>query len=81
MLYLELCQIISGEVVLDKIPGVKTVVNKLSNIDNTYRSFHMELLAGEPNFITQTKENGCVFELDFSQVYWNSRLGMFIAKT
>ena len=61
---------------LDKLLTVKTVVNKTSNIDNTYRSFQMELLAGEENYITQTKENGMTYELDFSKVYWNSRLGM-----
>lgn len=66
---------IIGEVLLDKIPSLKTVVNKLNTIDNAYRTFEMELLAGEDNFITQTKENGCVYELDFSKVYWNSRLG------
>lgn len=34
----------------------------------------MELLAGEENYITVAKENGCNFEMDFSKVYWNSRL-------
>ncbi|GFN82898.1 tRNA (guanine(37)-n1)-methyltransferase [Plakobranchus ocellatus] len=63
-----------GEVILDKVPSVKTVVNKLNTIDNTYRNFSMELLAGEDNFVTQTKEHNCLFELDFSKVYWNSRL-------
>ena len=62
---------------MDKLPTVKTVVNKTNTIDNTYRSFQMELMAGEPNYITQTKENGLAFELDFSKVYWNSRLGRF----
>ncbi|KAL4237989.1 tRNA (guanine(37)-N1)-methyltransferase [Mactra antiquata] len=64
-----------GEVLLDKLAAVRTVVNKLDTIDNTYRTFQMELLAGENNFITRTKENGFTFELDFSKVYWNSRLG------
>lgn len=36
----------------------------------------MEVLAGEKNFITKTKEHGCTFELDFSKVYWNPRLSM-----
>lgn len=63
-----------GEVLLEKQSYVKTVVNKLSTIDNTYRNFQMELLAGEDNYITQTRENGCIFEMDFSKVYWNSRL-------
>ncbi|XP_053376111.1 tRNA (guanine(37)-N1)-methyltransferase-like [Mercenaria mercenaria] len=66
---------IIGEVLLDKVPGVKTVVNKLNTIDNTFRTFQMELMAGEDNFVTQAKENGFTFELDFSKVYWNSRLG------
>ncbi|XP_052212963.1 tRNA (guanine(37)-N1)-methyltransferase-like isoform X2 [Dreissena polymorpha] len=35
----------------------------------------MELMAGQENYVTQTKENGCTFELDYSKVYWNSRLG------
>ncbi|KAL1451157.1 hypothetical protein WDU94_003445 [Cyamophila willieti] len=34
----------------------------------------MELLAGEDNMITTHKENGCTFKMDFSKVYWNSRL-------
>ncbi|KAK7103350.1 tRNA (guanine(37)-N1)-methyltransferase-like [Littorina saxatilis] len=63
-----------GEVILDKNPSVKTVVNKLNTIDNTFRNFQMELLAGEDNFITRAKENGSVFEMDFAKVYWNPRL-------
>ena len=67
---------LSGEVILDKFSNLRTVVNKTNTIDNTYRSFQMELMAGEPNYVTQTKENGLLFELDFSKVYWNSRLGI-----
>ncbi|XP_064603340.1 tRNA (guanine(37)-N1)-methyltransferase-like [Liolophura sinensis] len=63
-----------GEVILDKIKTVSTVVNKLNTIDNTFRNFQMELLAGEENYVTVAKENGCNFEMDFSKVYWNSRL-------
>ncbi|BFZ07905.1 hypothetical protein BsWGS_10944 [Bradybaena similaris] len=63
-----------GEVILDKVPTVKTVVNKIGAIDNTFRIFQMDLLAGEEKYVTQIKEHGFVFELDFSKVYWNSRL-------
>lgn len=63
-----------GEVLLDKVKNCKTVVNKMNQIDNTYRNFSFELLHGEDNFITCTKENGCKFEFDFSKVYWNPRL-------
>lgn len=74
LLYLSIFKL-PGEVLLDKVSSVKTVVNKLGPIDNTYRNFQMELLAGEENYVTQTKEHNCTFELDFSKVYWNSRLG------
>ncbi|OMJ30123.1 tRNA (guanine(37)-N1)-methyltransferase [Smittium culicis] len=63
-----------GQIVLDKSPKVKTVVNKLDSIDSTYRNFKMELLAGENNLIASVRESNCIFNFDFSKVYWNSRL-------
>lgn len=63
-----------GEVILDKVSCIKTVINKLHTIDNTFRNFKMEVLAGEENFITTAKEHGFSYELDFSKIYWNSRL-------
>ena len=66
--------LLSGEVLLDKQPAIKTVVNKTSNIDETFRFFKMELLAGENRMETTVSENGCSFSFDFSKVYWNSRL-------
>lgn len=65
---------IVGQVLLDKVPNCKSVVNKLNTIDNVYRNFQLELLAGEDNYQTVVKENGVRFEFDFSRVYWNSRL-------
>ncbi|XP_018417539.1 PREDICTED: tRNA (guanine(37)-N1)-methyltransferase [Nanorana parkeri] len=64
-----------GQVILDKNPGLTSVVNKTNIIDSTYRNFQMEVLAGEENMITKVKENGIAYEFDFSKVYWNSRLG------
>ena len=67
--------LIQGQVILDKnSPQIKTVVNKVNAIDETYRFFQMELLAGENNMLTTVKEHGCSFCFDFSKVYWNSRL-------
>ncbi|XP_055625300.1 tRNA (guanine(37)-N1)-methyltransferase [Toxorhynchites rutilus septentrionalis] len=63
-----------GDVIKDKIPGCKTVVNKLLTIDNTFRNFQMELLAGEEDYQVLVKENGVSYEFDFSKVYWNPRL-------
>ena len=64
----------AGEVMLDQHSSVRTVVNKTDSIDNTFRFFKMELLAGEDDMITTVHENGCTFKFDFSKVYWNSRL-------
>ncbi|GMH35102.1 hypothetical protein BSKO_02970 [Bryopsis sp. KO-2023] len=63
-----------GEVILDKNPVVKTVVNKVGTIENEFRVFQMEVLAGEANFETEVREHGLRFKLDYSKVYWNSRL-------
>ncbi|CAG8482574.1 5097_t:CDS:10 [Ambispora leptoticha] len=65
---------IIGQVILDKNPKIKTVVNKTDIIDTTFRFFNMEILAGINNMIAEVKEGNCRFRLDFSQVYWNSRL-------
>lgn len=64
-----------ARVLLDKLkPRIRTVVNKTASTGGPYRTFAMEVLAGEPNLETSLKENGCTFSLDFSKVYWNSRL-------
>uniref|UniRef100_A0A6P4E5T3 tRNA (guanine(37)-N1)-methyltransferase n=1 Tax=Drosophila rhopaloa TaxID=1041015 RepID=A0A6P4E5T3_DRORH len=63
-----------GQVLRDKLPNCRTVVNKASSIDNTYRNFQLELICGEPEYQVETKENGVPFEFDFSKVYWNPRL-------
>ncbi|XP_062850955.1 tRNA (guanine(37)-N1)-methyltransferase [Trichomycterus rosablanca] len=63
-----------GQVIIDKNPGVTSVVNKTNTIYNTYRNFQMEVLAGENNMVAKVKENGVAYEFDFSRVYWNPRL-------
>ncbi|GAA5936167.1 hypothetical protein JCM1841_000993 [Sporobolomyces salmonicolor] len=63
-----------GEVILDKNKSLRTVVNKLDTIDNVFRNFQMEILAGDPDFFVEMSEHDCKFRFDFSKVYWNSRL-------
>lgn len=90
---------IIGQVLLDKNPRIKTVVNKVrctqgdcrvmhfvmgcncdclclqvGSIKNQYRVFDMEVLAGPSTLETEVKQHGARFRLDFSKVYWNSRL-------
>ena len=73
-MWLNVCILFAGEVLLDKISTARTVVNKLNTIDNTYRNFEMEVIAGAADFMVKTREHGNTFEFDFSKVYWNPRL-------
>uniref|UniRef100_A0A5S6QRG6 tRNA (guanine(37)-N1)-methyltransferase n=1 Tax=Trichuris muris TaxID=70415 RepID=A0A5S6QRG6_TRIMR len=63
-----------GEVLLDKIPRCKTVVNKVEIIENEYRNLTFEHLAGERFYVTRVREHGFTYELDFGSVFWNPRL-------
>ncbi|CAF0871347.1 unnamed protein product [Adineta ricciae] len=63
-----------AQVVLDKLVNVKTVVNKLHEIDSVHRNFDLEILAGEQNTIVKCRESKATFQFDFSKVYWNPRL-------
>ncbi|KAK9840974.1 hypothetical protein WJX81_003444 [Elliptochloris bilobata] len=63
-----------GQVLLDKNPAIRTVVNKVGTIENEYRVFAMEVLAGSPCLETEVSQHGARFRLNFAEVYWNSRL-------
>lgn len=64
-----------GQVILDKNSSIKTVVNKLDSIHTVYRTFDMEVIAGDTdNFEVEQLESNCRFRFDFRKVYWNSRL-------
>lgn len=63
-----------AEVILDKNPKLKTVVNKVGTITNEFRVPEFEVLAGDPSLVTEIKQHGATFRLDYGMVYWNSRL-------
>lgn len=65
---------IIAQIFLDKLKICKTVINKEHSIDNEFRNFKIDLLAGEENYNVLVKENGITYEFDFSKVYWNPRL-------
>ena len=69
-----------ARVLLDKLPQIRTVVNKIAETGGPYRTFAMEVLAGDGEggdgpLETEVNENGLTYALDFRAVYWNSRLG------
>ena len=43
------------------------------NIETEFRTFPMELLAGDADFEVAVKESGSTFRFNFKDVYWNSR--------
>lgn len=64
-----------AKVIYDKnYPRIKTVVNKVGTITNEFRVPEFEILAGEHNMVTEVKQYRATFKLDYSLVYWNSRL-------
>jgi tRNA (guanine37-N1)-methyltransferase len=55
-------------------PRIKTVVNKVGTITNEFRVPKFEILAGQNDMVTEVKQYGATFKLDYGLVYWNSRL-------
>ncbi|KAK9134367.1 hypothetical protein Syun_013697 [Stephania yunnanensis] len=64
-----------AKVIYDKNqPRIKTIVNKVGTITNEFRVPKFEILAGKDDMITEVKQYGAKFKLDYGLVYWNSRL-------
>lgn len=65
-----------AEVLLDKNPNVRTVINKIDDVgyENEFRTFQYEVLAGPDDMNVIVSEANCTFAFDYSKVYWNSRL-------
>ena len=55
-------------------PPCHVRLNQVGTIENEYRVFKMEVLAGEPYLVTEVKQHTARFRLNYGEVYWNSRL-------
>ncbi|TVY41743.1 tRNA (guanine(37)-N1)-methyltransferase, partial [Lachnellula occidentalis] len=67
---------IIAEVIVDKNPQIRTVINKIDQVgeQSQFRTFSYEVLFGPDDLNVVVGEGDCVFEFDYSKVYWNSRL-------
>ncbi|RPA82806.1 hypothetical protein BJ508DRAFT_413968 [Ascobolus immersus RN42] len=68
---------IIGEILLDKNRAhIRTVISKLDmvGVASKFRTFPMEVLAGDEDTQVEVHELDCTYSFDFRDVYWNSRL-------
>ncbi|KAL3103392.1 hypothetical protein niasHS_002578 [Heterodera schachtii] len=70
-----------GHILLDKIPSARTVLNKVDTLTHEFRVMDAELVAGEAEFMTEVVEHGLRYRLDYSKVFWNSRLSRVHSET
>ena len=59
-----------GQTCLDKTRCVKTVVAKLGIVTNEFRTFDMEVIAGETNTLVSLREHGLKLKFDFEKAWF-----------
>ena len=64
-----------GQIMLDRLqPSIRTVVNKLGEVGGPYRTYNIDLLAGEDDYNVHVVEHGISLYFDLRNVYWCTRL-------
>mmetsp|Transcript_25686 Transcript_25686/g.54256 ORF Transcript_25686/g.54256 Transcript_25686/m.54256 type:complete len:631 (+) Transcript_25686:118-2010(+) len=64
-----------GQVMLDRLQSsIRTVVNKLGEVGGPYRTYQMDLLAGDDDYFVHQVEHGVSLYFDLKRVYWCTRL-------
>lgn len=76
--------LIGHVLILKNRPKISIVVNKIGSINNVYRFFEMEVIARSSlqdgaevvgdELVVEHQEDGVRLSLDYSKVYWNSKL-------
>ena len=64
-----------AQALLGSNPNISKVALDLG-VEGQYRLRKLELIGGEPGFVSVHKENGLTFKLDISKVYFSPRLAM-----
>ncbi|EPR79295.1 hypothetical protein SLOPH_1701, partial [Spraguea lophii 42_110] len=65
---------IIGEILLNEIKNITTVITKIGIIENVHRCYNYKILAGENNLKTIHKEMNNKFFINLEHVYWCSKL-------
>lgn len=64
-----------GRFLLDRHrPSIRTVVNKVGEVGGPYRTYEMDLLAGDDDYNVRVVEHGIALTFDLRNVYWCTRL-------
>ena len=64
-----------GSILLDRLqPATRTVVNKVGEVGGPFRTYQMDLLAGEDDYLVHVVEHGVSLYFDLRNVYWCTRL-------
>jgi len=63
-----------GHVLLECLPNIETVIQKVGQVSGPYRTYDYQVLAGRNDTTVQLMEHGVKLEFDLSKVYWCSRL-------
>lgn len=63
-----------GSVLIERVDSIKTVVNKLGEVGGPYRTYKVDLLAGDENYNVHLIEHGTSLYFDLTKVYWCTRL-------
>ena len=63
-----------GQVLLETLPTIRTVIDKVGEVTGPYRTYNFTVLAGDPSTRVHVVESGVALDFDLRDVYWCSRL-------